>query len=344
MWNQMGVFISGIATAFLLVAAAPGLAPGQMKPAGLPSFILIAVNPAGALLNTLGTGLAKMIGEKAPFDVKLRTTSGYTDSLANDGSVHLAMSVSVESHQSSHGLEHYSGQAQKKIRLIASGPPLVAGIIVKKDSPYQSVADLKGKRVTGKFPGTKPVYWDGVAMFAAVNMKWEDVIVVPVGNIVEGVQTFIQGRTEATVVAAATGLVQEADAALKGVRFLTLPGGADTARKMWNAIPGFYPFPAKAGFALGVDRDMVLAGKDIYVISGTETDPSIAYEVTKAMWNQMETLQGVHPFFKVWTRPVMLKANVTIPYHEGAIRFYKEVDKWTPEMDQVQQNLLQALK
>jgi TRAP-type uncharacterized transport system substrate-binding protein len=104
------------------------------------------------------------------------------------------------------------------------------------------------------------------------------------------------------------------------------------------------PCLLKAGFALGVDRDMILAGKDIYCISGIETDPSVVYEVTKAVWNHMETLHGVHPFFKRWTRPIMLKANVTIPYHEGAIRFYKEVGKWTPDLEQVQRNLLQALK
>jgi ABC-type nitrate/sulfonate/bicarbonate transport system substrate-binding protein len=114
---------------------------------------------------------------------------------------------------------------------------LIAGFLVRKDSPYQSVVDLKGKKVTGKFPGTKPLHWDGVGLFATADMKWDDVIVVPVGNIVEGIQTFIQGRAESTLVAVATGLVQEADAALKGVRFLTIPAGGDVARKMWNAVP-----------------------------------------------------------------------------------------------------------
>lgn len=340
---------AGIITAVALTVAAFAFGPGTWSAAAesqgnLPSFIVMAVNPGGALLNTLGNGLAKVISERAPFQVKLRTSSGYLDTMSNDGSVQLSMSVSVETHQSSHGLEQYKGRRQDKIRLVVGGPSLVLGFLVRKEAPYQSVADLKGARVTGKYPGTKPAYWDGYAMFAGADMSWNDVKVVPVGDLGEGVRALIEGRADAAVCAARTGLVQQANASTKGVRFLPLPEGKEAAAKMWKAVPGFYPVVLKAGSALGVDRDMSLGAKDVYLISGTKTDPAVVYEVTKILWNHMDAAYSIHPSFRQWTHEKMLKTDVTIPYHEGAIRFYKEIGKWTPELEKRQEALLAALR
>lgn len=337
------LFAFFISSAIVSPAAA---ASGENAPKGdkLPPYIIMAVNPGGSLLNMLGTALAKLISEKQPFEVKLRTTSGYMDTLLSEGDVNLAPGVSVEAYQSTRGIEQYAGRPQKNVRLLSAGSSLIAGFLVKKDAPWQSAADLKGVKVSGKYPGTKPLYWDGVATLATVGMTWDDLKVVPVGNIVEGIQAFTQGRTDAAVCAAMTGLVQEADATLKGVRFLGLPCAEESAKKMWDAVPGCYPIRLKAGAALGIDRDMCLMGKDIYILGGAGTSEQVIYEVTKVLWNDIKELYGTHPMFKQWTHDRMLKKDVTVPYHEGAVRFYREIGKWTPELQETQQRLLQELK
>jgi hypothetical protein len=214
--------------------------------------------------------------------------------------------------------------------------------MVKKDSPMLSVADLKGKKVTGKFISQPPAYFDAVALLTGVDLKWDDVSVVPVSSVTEGTQAFIQGNVVAACLAVGSALVQQADATLQGVRFLTLPGGKEVENKIWKAVPGYLPLPVKKGYALGVDRDMILVAKPIYLLSGVDIDPAIVYEVTKVVWNHMETLYSMHQTFKEWTHEAMLNPKMTVPYHDGAIRFYKEVGKWTPELEQAQKELLQA--
>jgi uncharacterized protein len=317
-------------------------APTQEKPKNLPPFIILATNPPGGLLNILGNGLAKMIDEKGPFGVRLRQQTYGFATIVNDGDAHLSLNNAVDSHQALHALEGYAGKPHKKARMIASGPLFASAFMVKKDSPFASVADLKGKKVTGKFTSQPPAYYDAVALLAASGLKWEDFSVVPVSSVTEGTQAFIQGTVVAACLAVGSSLVQQADATLGGVRFLTLPAGKDIDKKIWDAVPGYIPFPAKKGYALGVDRDMVLVAKPIYVLSGVDIDSAVTYEVTKVMWNHMETIHSMHQMFKEWTHEAMLTPRVTLPYHDGAVRFYQEVGKWTPELEQAQKSLLQA--
>jgi TRAP-type uncharacterized transport system substrate-binding protein len=48
----------------------------------------------------------------------------------------------------------------------------------------------------------------------------------------------------------------------------------------------------------------------------------------------------MHPGFKEWTRDRAASADVTLPYHPAATKFYQEKGVWKKEMDQAQQKLL----
>ena len=60
----------------------------------------------------------------------------------------------------------------------------------------------------------------------------------------------------------------------------------------------------------------------------------------KAVWENTDKMLPVHPHFREWTHARAVDPDVTIPYHTGAIRFYKERGVWTPAMEQAQQKLL----
>jgi len=336
------VFIALGGLWILLSAIQPFAAPAAEKPKNLPPFIVLATNPPGGLLNVLGNGLAKMIDEKGSVGVRLRQQTYGFATIVNDADAHLSLNNAVDSHQALHAIEGYAGKPHKKIRVVAAGPQFAAAFMVKKDSPMLSVADLKGKKITGKFTSQPPAYFDAVALLTAVGLKWDDVSVVPVSSVTEGTQALIQGNVVAACLAVGSTLVQQADATLQGVRFLTIPGGKDVENKIWNAVPGYLSYPAKKGYALGVDRDMIMVAKPIYLLSGVDIDPAIVYEVTKVLWNHMETLYSMHQTFKEWTHEAMLTSRITVPYHDGAVRFYKEVGRWTPEIEQAQKELLQT--
>jgi len=58
------------------------------------------------------------------------------------------------------------------------------------------------------------------------------------------------------------------------------------------------------------------------------------------VWEGGEQLVPIHPMFKEWTQDRAVDPDASIPYHPGAVRFYKERNVWKSGMDQVQQKLL----
>jgi TRAP-type uncharacterized transport system substrate-binding protein len=68
-------------------------------------------------------------------------------------------------------------------------------------------------------------------------------------------------------------------------------------------------------------------------------DPEIVYGVVKAILEHPEEFTDTHPAAKYWSlkhRPV---ANA-VPYHEGSIRYFKEIGLWKPENQAYQDRLL----
>ena len=71
----------------------------------------------------------------------------------------------------------------------------------------------------------------------------------------------------------------------------------------------------------------VVAVANLLVVSETMSD-DLAYDVTKTLFEQQPALATIHP----QARELSLQAartGVSIPFHAGAIRYYRERGAWT---------------
>ena len=328
---------------FAVVVGVVGLvAACSMTESDAPPMMVIAVGQPGSVLNAVGTGVTKLVTEKTGIEMRVRVTSGM-DALVGAGDAELGVSASDSAHISSNGLLHYQGRPQTSLRLALPGPPLILGFIVRADALYRSIEDLKGVAVPGDYPNARPMHFDGKAMLATVGMTWNDLEVVPVASFRDGIQAFIEGRADAAITSAGSGLTQQADANLGGVRFLTLPDREGISEQMWSEEPGFHAVSVRSGFSLGIDEDLILAGKETYITANADASADAVYEVVKLLWEQIGELSSVYPLFARWTHDDMVNARVTVPFHDGTIRFLKEVGEWTPEHERVHQELLTRL-
>ena len=313
----------------------------------LPPSVTIGTNPAGTVFYAVSAGLAKVISGAGPMQSVVQPYTGSSTfmPLVDSGELDFGIINAVETNLG------YQGPAKLKIagknplphvpntRLIMRGSPLSVSLVVKKDSPMKTVHDVKGKRVTGEYPANLAIWFHIYAGLASAGLTWDDVKIVPVPAVNDGVDALVQGRAEVTNHAIGAAKVREADAAV-GVRYLSLdctPEGDARARK---AVPGYAITTVKAGAATGIVADTCVLSYDIYWVGHKGLSNEVVSHSLKAIWDNIDKLPPLNPQFQDWTRERAASADVTVPYHPAAVQFYKEKNLWNAKMDEAQKRLL----
>lgn len=311
----------------------------------LPRSVTIGTNTPGTVFYALASGIAKVATETGPIQTTIQPYTGTSTflPLLNNGELDFGLVNGVDM-----GMAYLGPQKLKvggkndfahspNIRLVMRGAPLIIGLLVKKDSPLKSVHDIKGKRVTGEYPAHQAVWFNMFGQLANGGLTWKDVSVVPVPAVNDGIDALVQGRAEVTTGALNMAKIREADAAV-GVRHLPLDCSPEGDRRVRQAVPGYYTRIVKAGAAVVEDTCMI--AYDIHFATHKAASDQVVTAILKAIWENTEKLPPIHPGFREWTRDRAASADVTIPYHPGAIKFYQEKGAWKKEMDQAQQKLL----
>ncbi|OGL03969.1 MAG: hypothetical protein A3I03_09235 [Candidatus Rokubacteria bacterium RIFCSPLOWO2_02_FULL_68_19] len=318
-------------------------------PAGAqaPKSVSLGTNPPGTIFYTVGSGLAKIVSQAAPFQMGIQPYTGTSTflPLVNSGEMEFGIVNAVDMGLTYRGPAKFNIGGKNPfphsphVRLVMRGSPLLVGLLVHKGSPFRNIYDVKGKRMTGEYPAHLAVWYNMFGHLASAGMTWNDVKVVPVPAVNDGVDALVQGRADVTEHALNSAKIKEADAAV-GVRHISIDCSAEGEARLRKAVPGYYPRIIKAGTATAVVEDTCFIAYDIYLGTGKNVPDTVVEAALKAIWENVQILPPLHPIFKEWTRERAVDPDVTIPYHPGAIRFYKERGVWSPAMDQAQQKLL----
>jgi len=194
-------------------------------------------------------------------------------------------------------------------------------LVALADSDIDSVADLKGKRVSLDEPGSG-TYVDAKLILEANGMTADDVTAEALKGNAAG-EALRNGKIDAYFVVAGypTGsLVELASAA--DIKLVPISGeGADALTEKYGF---FAASEIPEGTYEGVDATATVAVGAQWFTSAKEDDDLI-YAITKALWNDesRKLLDVGHAKGKTITPDTAL-AGVGVPVHDGAARFYKE--------------------
>lgn len=319
-----------MAAQFQIAEAKLDCGPTVNKSIQLPRTIAIGTNPAGTGAHAIASALAAIASKATQVSAKVQPYNGPNAwmPLLESGEIEFGIINILDSNMAATGTGNYK-KAYPGIRIVAGGVfPFTAGLIVRDKSDIKHMSDLKGKRMAWDYGGHAINQTWQLAVMEASGLKPTDVNQVRVSNLNDGVRAVPEGKVDAAFTAVGIGVVEEANA-MEPVRFLSMPNTA-AANKILNRYGASV---VKAEAATAVKGDTNVIGYPLHLASMTNVSDKTVHAMLKAWWDNLAELQTMHPLFKKWPKESQALTNFTVPYHSGAIQFYKEVKVWTAKQE-----------
>jgi TRAP transporter TAXI family solute receptor len=303
-------------------------------PAGAQVYSL-GTNPQGSQIFTAGAAVAKLATEKIKMQVRVQPMAGSSTyiPLLNNGEMDFGIANVEETTSAVAGRGQFEGKPNKDLRIVTVLFQLPVSVLVAGDSPAKSIKDVKGMRLPGGFPGQTVGRVLADALLASEGLTTNDVKIVPVVNLFQGVDALGAGKLDAAIIGPGTAQIQQANidlASRGGVRFLPFsdaPEALAAARKHIAAKTFvIQPLPQFTG-VLAPTRFL---GYSMFLLASSKVPDAAVYNLVKVMHDSKEDLVKITPVLQRFD-PQAMSENIPATWHAGAVKFYTEVGQWPPK-------------
>ncbi|WP_295808785.1 TAXI family TRAP transporter solute-binding subunit [uncultured Nitratireductor sp.] len=311
-----------ITSAIALIAGALCALPAAAQDKeGWPSSITIGTGSQGGTYFGYGSGFGAMISEALGINAGAEITGGPVQNvtLVETGEHQLGFVTLGPADEAIKGESPLMpGTPHENIRALFPmyQTPLQAAVLASSD--IQGFTDLKdGKRVgVGPAGGTSATYW---------TRYFEDTDSGVVISNAGGSDTAGQlkdGLIDAFVYAAGLPTGAYAQLAVENdVRFLSMD--EETLNKMLEVVPAMQPFTIPANTYEDQPEDLQTVSLWNFAIAHKDMPEGLAYEITKLAMESHGRMVQNHAAAKE-TLPENVTKNTVVPFHPGAIRWFKE--------------------
>ncbi|MDK3073783.1 TAXI family TRAP transporter solute-binding subunit [Sedimentitalea sp. JM2-8] len=291
------------------------------------TFFGIATGGTGGTYYPLGGMLAQLISNTAELpDTRLSATAETGNaSVANAqllgrGEIESAFAAADILDAAYKGVNQFEDGALTNLRAIGALYPETVQLVVRADSGIETFEDIKGKSVSSGSPGSGQ--WQLLGdLLEAHGLTREDVS-EDYSSFAQSVDKIKDGNLDASLITAGLPTSSVTDLANgHDIRIVPLTGPA--IAKLQETQPYYANSTIPAGSYKGVDADVeTLAVRAIWA-THADVSEEIVYAVTKALYENTETLGKVHPMGQRISLDKALE-SVSIPVHPGAEKYYAE--------------------
>jgi len=340
--------LGGASFVFLLILLIFGTvcSATAQTPGSLPREVSLATHAVGSAYYAIGSSLAKVLTEKSPIKFTVKAFAGPSAwaPLLNRGEVDTGVASIVDvTWAYTSGPGHPEPNANMRLLFMINPIQDAMPLTVLAKSNIYKIQDLKGKRVAYGYPGN--IMWQQMitAMLFSGGLTWDDVKKVPVIDTMNGINMLKQRQLDAAAAAVPIAAIQELNSTT-GVRTLSFIETKESLKKLQELMPGSELGILKAGRAPFITEEVKTVWHWTSLSARATLSDEAAYTTVKTLWDNDKDVRPLHKWLNNFSRDTMFNTATTLPYHQGAIKFYKEKGLWTPQMEELQQKLLKEAK
>lgn len=310
----------------LLRAIALATALGWIATAGAaeenwPKSLTVATASPGGVYYVYGDAVAQLLTKKLNIPVNTLPTQGpvHNVRLVHSGDVGLGLITMGVGLQAWRGDAEWTKQQQlRNIRALFPMYDTTFQFVVLQKSKIRTLADMQGARVgVGPRAGTGGTYVP--AMLKALNVHAE----IGNGSFADIAIELVGGRFDAVILAGGAPFpaFRETESN-EPLQFISLlPAEIQAVRAAMPEL-SLSRIPAGTYGSLRADYDTV--GVYNFAIANTNLPRTLAYMIVKAIHENHNELVKRHSAAKE-TLAVNVEKNTFLPFHPGAIDYYREI-------------------
>ncbi len=289
----------------------------------------IVTGGTGGVYIVYGAGLADMLTKRMKVAASAQTTPASVDNmkLIRDGKADLAFTLADTAYDAINGKNRFAPpEAKADAKTIAVMYSNYMHIVAKASAGINTVADLKGKRVSigaaGSGTETK-----GIRILEAYGLNATTDIQPQRLSAQDSADALRDGKIDAFFFDG--GLPTSAVTDVANSTAIKLLDQSDAIAKM-NAKYGNFYFAAKIPKGTYKnDTDVVTAGVANLLVVPSSFDAAFVQAILTAMFDNQPDLVLVHPEAKNLKLDTATQGS-PIDFHPGAIEFYKSKGVWKP--------------
>ena len=332
--------VSALAAAAACALAVPAFAQ-EIK---LPSTLTMTAYDTGSSGFNIGVAVGKMFKDKHGTDVRVLPAGNDVARLAPlKGGRAQASMMGVGVYFAQEGVLEFAVKewGPQPLRLIlASTDCNAVSVGVAKDTGVKEVKDLRGKRV-GMVVGSPALNQNALAVLAFAGLTKNDVKLVEFSSYGAMWKGMLNNEVDAAIASTISGQAKEVEASPRGLMYPPAPATDKAGWARINKISPYYaPHKTTCGPGMSAQNPVELPNYPYPIFMVYSSQPaSLVYSLAKSMIVNYDAYKDGAP----GAAGLELKRQVlswALPYHEGAVKAFKESGVWTAEHEAHNQGLI----